>query len=71
MRQFCPGMALWPGSTFDLAIDEHGQHYDLLCARGRQRVRDRIRAERPWLVIGSSPCRQAECEPQLPEVVGG
>lgn len=57
MRQFCPGMVLWPGSTFDLASDENGQSYDLLLARDRQRVRERIQTEKPWLVIGSPPCR--------------
>ena len=48
--------SLSAGSTFDLQADECGQKYDFLQARGRQRCRDRLRAERPWLVVGGPPC---------------
>eukprot|EP00969_Alexandrium_andersonii_P141657 6264146-Alexandrium_andersonii.AAC.1 len=45
-----------PGSTFDAQADEAAVAYDFLHARGRQCCRERLRAERPWLVIGSPPC---------------
>ena len=44
------------GSTFDLVEDEHGAQYNFLLAEGRQRCRVRLRAERPWLAVGSPPC---------------
>ena len=44
------------GSTFDLIADEQGRKYDFLRASDRQRCRERLRAERPWLVVGSPPC---------------
>ena len=44
------------GSTFDLHEDEHGEKYDFLKSEDRQRCRERLRAERPWLVVGSPPC---------------
>ena len=50
----CPSLAA--GSAVDLHEGEAGQRYDFLLARGRQRCRDRLKAERPWLVIGSPPC---------------
>eukprot|EP00969_Alexandrium_andersonii_P021803 954312-Alexandrium_andersonii.AAC.1 len=37
-------------------VNEDGVAYDLRQARDRQRSRERLRAERPWLVIGSPPC---------------
>ena len=52
--------SLYPGlranSTFYLVADEHGQTYDFRRAADRQRCRERLRTERPWLVIGSPPC---------------
>eukprot|EP00974_Lingulodinium_polyedra_P071635 6929489-Lingulodinium_polyedra.AAC.1 len=56
MRRVCPGLSLREGSTFDLYEDEHGERYDFLTARDRQRARERLREERPWLVVGSPPC---------------
>ena len=44
------------GSTFDLNEDENGEKYDFMKSEDRQRCRERLRAERPWLVIGSPPC---------------
>ena len=50
----CPNLTA--GSTFDLCSDESGGPYDFRKAGDRQRCRERIRAEQPWLVIGSPPC---------------
>eukprot|EP00969_Alexandrium_andersonii_P361952 15458681-Alexandrium_andersonii.AAC.1 len=47
--------AFEPGSTFDFRADEPGVAYNFLQARDRQRRRERLRAERPWLVIGCPP----------------
>ena len=49
-----PGLA--PGATFDLRVDEHGLSYDVLKTTDRQRIRERLDRERPWLVVGSPPC---------------
>ena len=56
MRRRCPGMGLVPGATFDLAEDEHGIAYDVLKAADRQRIRERVARDRPFLVVGSPPC---------------
>ena len=36
--------------------DENGEVYDFLKSEDRQRCRERLRVERPWLVVGSPPC---------------
>ena len=55
-RRRCPGMGLVPGATFDLCEDEHGVAYDALEASDRQRIRERVRRDKPFLVVGSPPC---------------
>ena len=57
MRRRVPGMTLVPGATFDLEEDENGVAYDTLQAADRQRIRDRVRRDRPFLVVGSPCCR--------------
>ena len=54
MTRACP--SLTAGSTFDLHADKDGNVYDFLNASDRQRCRDRIRAEKPFMVVGSPPC---------------
>ena len=49
-------MGLVPGATFDLCEDEHGVAYDALEASDRQRIRKRVRRDKPFLVVGSPPC---------------
>ncbi len=44
------------GSTFDLRADEAGVAWDFTRAGDRKRALERIRAEGPFLVIGSPPC---------------
>ena len=56
MRRRVPGMALVPGATFDLEEDENGVAYDALKAVGRQRIRDRVLRDEPFLVVGSPKC---------------
>ena len=56
MRRRVPGMALVPGATFDLEEDENGVAYDVLRAEDRQRIRERITRDRPYLVVGSPKC---------------
>ena len=56
MKKLIPGLAMTPGSTFDLSVDEHGNRYDFLLAADRRRARARLRRERPWLIVGSPPC---------------
>jgi len=56
MQRRVPGMALVPGATFDLEEDEHGVAYDALKATDRQRIRDRIQRDKPYLVVGSPKC---------------
>ena len=55
-RKRCPGMGLVPGATFDLHADEDGVAYGVLKAVGRQRIRERVARDRPFLVVGSPPC---------------
>ena len=56
MRRRVPGMALVPGATFDLEEDENGVAYDVLKAEDRQRIRDRVIRDKPYLVAGSPKC---------------
>ena len=49
-------MGLVPGATFDLQEDEHGVAYDMRKASDRQRIRERVRRDKPFLVVGSPPC---------------
>ena len=56
MRRRVPGMALVPGATFDLEEDEHGVAYDALKAVDRQRIRERVLRDQPYLVVGSPKC---------------
>jgi len=51
-----PGMALVPGATFDLEEDENGESYDVLKAVDRQRIRDRVLRDEPFVVVGSPKC---------------
>ena len=44
------------GSTFDLHADEAGVAWDFTRPSDRKRAWDRIRAEEPFLVVGSPPC---------------
>ncbi len=44
------------GSTFDLLADEAGVAWDFTRPSDRKRAWDRIRAEEPYLVVGSPPC---------------
>ena len=55
-HRLVPGMALVPGATFDLEEDENGQSYDVLKAADRQRIRDRVIRDEPFIVIGSPKC---------------
>ena len=56
MRRRAPGMTLVPGATFDLEEDENGVAYDALVAEDRQRIRERIIRDEPYLVVGSPKC---------------
>ena len=49
-------MRLVPGATFDLEEDENGEAYDVLRASDRQRIRERVHRDRPFLVVGSPKC---------------
>ena len=53
MRRRVPGMSLVPGATFDLQEDEDGVAHDVLKAADRQRIRDRVDRDKPFLVVGS------------------
>ena len=44
------------GSTFDLHADIAGVAWDFTKPQDRKRAWERIRAEEPFLVIGSPPC---------------
>ncbi len=44
------------GSTFDLRADVDGATWDFQKPQDRKRALDRIRAEEPFLVVGSPPC---------------
>ena len=54
MRQPCPNLTI--GLTSDIIADEQGKSYNLLVMEDRQRCRDRLRMERPCLVVGRPPC---------------
>ena len=56
MRRRVPGMALVPGATFDLEEDENLVAYNVLLAADRQRIRERILRDEPYLVVGSPKC---------------
>ena len=56
LRQRVPGTQLVPGATFDLEEDERGQSYDVLKKEDRARIRERVRRDKPFLVIGSPKC---------------
>ena len=56
MRRRVPGMALVPGATFDLEEDENGVAYDALLAVDRQRIRERVIRDEPYLVVGCPKC---------------
>ena len=56
LRRRVPGMKLVPGATFDLEEDENGVAYDALTAVDRQRIRDRVIRDKPFLVVGSPKC---------------
>jgi hypothetical protein len=51
-----PRLGLTAGSTFDLHADASGAVWDFTRASDRKRAWDRLRAEEPFLVIGSPPC---------------
>jgi hypothetical protein len=51
-----PRLGLAPGSTFDLRADEAGVAWDFTKPSDRKRAWDRLRAEEPFLVVGSPPC---------------
>jgi hypothetical protein len=51
-----PRSGLVAGSTFDLHVDEVGVAWDFTRPQDRKRAWERIRAEEPFLVIGSPPC---------------
>jgi hypothetical protein len=51
-----PRLGLLAGSTFDLHADEAGVVWDFTRPADRKRAWERIRAEEPFLVVGSPPC---------------
>ena len=51
-----PRLGLVAGSTFDLHKDEAGVAWDFTRPQDRKRAWERIRAEEPYLVVGSPPC---------------
>ena len=51
-----PRLGLAKGSTFDLHADEAGVAWDFTKPQDRKRAWERIRAEEPFLVVGSPPC---------------
>ncbi len=55
-RELASGLTLVAGSTFDLHADEAGVAWDFTRPQDRKRAWDRIRAEEPFLVVGSPPC---------------
>ena len=46
----------WGGATFDLRCDANGVDWDIRLKADRQRAREQIRQERPFLLVGSPPC---------------
>ena len=53
-----PVMSLVGGSCFDLRGDANGVAWDFTKAAHRERARERVRREKPFLVIGSPPCTE-------------
>jgi hypothetical protein len=51
-----PKLGLVAGSTFDLCADVAGVAWDFTRPDDRRRALERIRAEEPFLVVGSPPC---------------
>ena len=51
-------MSMVGGSTFDLRCDANGVAWDFRKAADRQRAREQIRREEPFLVVGSPPCTE-------------
>ena len=51
-----PSMSLGRGLTFDLRGDAAGRSWNFLLAADRRDALAKIRAEKPYLVIGSPPC---------------
>ena len=52
-----PEDSITAGTSFDLIIDQvSGEAWDFLRADHRRRCWSRLRAEDPWVVIGSPPC---------------
>ena len=49
-------MTLAPGSTFDLREGRDGRCFDFSLSTDRQKVRNDLEKEQPYLVIGSPPC---------------
>ena len=48
---------LQAGSSFDLVVDaDSGRSWNFLEANDRRRCWRRLKAEDPWMVIGSPPC---------------
>ena len=53
-----PFMSLVGGSCFDLRRDANGVAWDFRRAEDRERAREQIRREKPFLVVGSPPCTE-------------
>ena len=51
-----PHLGAQGGPTFDLRADERGQSWDFLNAGDRRRCRERLGAETPYIVFGSTSC---------------
>ena len=51
-----PRLGLVAGATVDLRADEAGGAWDFTKQQDRKRAWERIRAEEPFLVVGSPPC---------------
>ena len=50
-------MHLQPGFALDLTLaDEYGEPCDFRRLDHRQRARDMVRTQKPWLLIGCPPC---------------
>ena len=60
MRSRVP-ITLWPGSTFDLAVYEHGVSYDFRLEVDRARAWKRLEKELPYLIVASPPARSFPC----------
>ncbi len=51
-----PRSGLVAGSCFDLQVDKAGVAWDFTRPSDRRRAWDQLRAEKPFLVVGSPPC---------------